>query len=444
MMKKPSTLVMLMLSGLVTLAQPPCHTTSSEDGSTYRIISKCDYTFREMLDEGVTTASRQVEILNIPIRQFGFVVKAYIKRHNFALGRRGIRKTTFRSVVFTYPSVTPTGEPVMLSGLVVMPLLQGNEPSRVLLYHRIIASSYKIAPTNSLPIEAVLTADNTVCVFPDYYGIGMTEGEPLPFASFGYHARCATECLLTALEIVKAEGVSLSEDHYTWNTGYSQGAGYALATQKYIETVLPDSVSQRLNLRWSFCGGGVYSPAQLFEHAMVNNRLGSSPAIYLQSLRSFLHYNPAIPDTVSLSAFLSPNAIEAGIDSLMLSYDDGLWDLASRIEGLEGYRKADDLFCRDMTDTSGALYRMVSCSFRDDDCTTGWIPKAQVVLYHSEDDSVAPFLLALQVQESLSDSENSCILFPSGNGGSHSNASFKYFCQLLLFSEEKLYNRFCK
>ena len=433
-----------MLTALLSQAQSPCRHDTGEAVSSYQIVSVKDYSFSELLDEGVGTASRQLDILHIPIRQFGFVVKAYIRSHHFALGMNKRRKATFRAVAFAYPSLSPTGEPVMLSGLVVIPLLGGNRPSGVLLYHRLLAASNTIAPSNSLPAEAALAADNTVCVFPDYYGCGTTEGEPLPFVAFNYHARCATQCLLAALDIVGDQGVAMADGFHTWNTGYSQGAGYALATQKYIETELPDSVARRLNLRWSFCGGGVYSPDRLFRHAIESGDLGSSPAVYLQSLRGMLHYDRAFADSIPLRALLSERAIHDGIDTLLLTRDDGLWELSSRIEGLDGISSPADFFSSAVTDTSSELFRTVMKAFALDGCTSGWNPKAPIAFLHSQCDSLAPIRLTHDAILQLSANGASCTLSSPRRNGSHSNTAFKYFRLLLRLSEDRLYSRYVK
>lgn len=403
----------------------------------YRVVSIHDYSFEELLDEGINTLARQLDILHVPIRQSSSVIKWYIRRHIIKENRCN---TSFRAISFVYPSVTPQGEPVMLSGLVTIPLLHGNTPSHMIIYHRLVCVSNTIAPSNSLPVEAVLTADNTICVFPDYYGCGVTQNNTLPYAAINYHARCATECALVALNIVHDIGIDLAPEFYTFNTGYSQGAGYALATHKYIETSLPDSLSRRINLRWSLCCNGVYSPDKLFESAILNNNMGSTPSIYLQTLRSLLLTNRESFDGISVRDFLSDKAIGTGIDSVLLTNDDGLWDLSNRLDGRDKSHHPADYFNPNVLDTSTELYRTIMAILSLDDCVTGWIPKSPVVISHSKKDNTIPFQLALMAQSQLSAENNHCILYVPPINGSHVFSAFLYYTTLLSHSEDELFH----
>ncbi|MBO4741975.1 MAG: hypothetical protein J5605_10120, partial [Bacteroidales bacterium] len=80
----------------------------------YHILHIRDYTFDELLDDGITTAARQFEVLHIPIQSFRCFIKKCIKGHRFELnkGERRVKKTIFRSIAFSYPSISPQGKPI--------------------------------------------------------------------------------------------------------------------------------------------------------------------------------------------------------------------------------------------------------------------------------------------------------------------------------------------
>ena len=414
-----------------------------DSDNSFVILSVNDYRFNKIINKGITTTARQMDVLHVPIRWCRLFIWEHIRRHHFALnkGKRRVRKTTFRAIAFAYQSLSPQGEPIMLSGLVTIPVLSDNRPERMLIYHRILAPSYKIAPSNSLPIEAVLTADNTICVFPDYYGCGITEGCPTSFTALNYHARCAVDCALAALDIVHNEGVELSDGFYTWNTGYSQGAGYALATQRYIENVLSDSLSQCINLKWSLCGGGIYEPEKLFEYFINKGDMGSTPSIYFQALRGVFNGHPESVRGMSIRDFLSEKAIRLGLDSILESPDDGFWDLTVKIDGLCDSNDPTDYFNPLMSDTSSLYFKTLDEALVIDGCISDWYPLNPIILYHSKNDNCVPFQHAVQVHEQLNRLDTICLISTPPKNKSHFQTGFKYFSMLLRYDEKELYKR---
>ncbi len=441
---KRGIIILLLLFSIAIQAQSVHETSCNDSIVPYQVMDSHDYSFKELMDEGINTLARQLDVLHVPVKKFQFVIKDHIKRHPFSLnkGKYRLKNVTFRAISFAYASSSPEGEPVMLSGLVTIPIIDDNKPKKMLVQHRILAPSYSIAPSNSLPFEAVLTADNTVCVFPDYYGCGITEGKNLPYVSLNYHGRCATECVLAALLILQDAGIELADNFYTWNTGYSQGGGYALAVHKYIETSLPDSLARRINLKWSLCGGGVYRPSEFYKHAIATGNMGTTPAVFMQGLRSlfFGHKDRMMGSTIR--DYLSEKAIALGLDSLLLTYDDGLWDLVDRM-GENGLRNDPaNYFCPTMLDTSATQFKKLISAFELDDCSLGWHPSSPIVFYHSKKDNCVPYQQAVNAHRNFSDSGASCTLVNPKSNGSHVFTSVFYYAKILRMKEEKLYKKY--
>lgn len=437
--------VLLLLSSSV-FAQSSYDTIPYDNMNSFVILNVQDYRFNKVINKGITTTAKQMDVIHVPIRWCRLFIWEHIKRHHFALnkGKRRVRKTVFRAVSFAYPSVSPDGEPIMLSGLVTIPILQDNKPERMLIYHRLLAPSYKIAPSNSLPIEAVITADNTICVFPDYYGSGITEGCPTPYTALNYHARCAVDCALSALEIVKNEGIELADGFYAWNTGYSQGGGYALATQRYIETELPDSLERLINLRWSLCGGGIYEPDKLFGHFITKGDMGSTPSIYFQALRGVINGQKQIGDSLSIRDFLSENAIRLGLDSILETPDDGFWDLAVKIDYLCDSTDPTDYFNPLISDTNSVLFKVLNEALVKDGCISDWSPQSTIILYHSENDQCVPFEHVLQAKDQLNRFDKCCFISTPPKNQSHFKTGFKYFSMLLRYDEKVIFDKMLK
>ena len=443
-MKKALLFVLFLLLGCVYLQSQ--NNSADNISYQYRIIKVQDYTFKELLDNSINTLACQLDVLNVPIRKYKFVIKGHIKRHHFALnqGNRRLKKITFRAIAYAYPSVSPKGDTIMLSGLVTMPILNDNKPTSVLVYHRIMAPSYKIAPSNSLPLEAVLTADNTVCVFPDYYGCGITEGEPFAYTAMNYHARCATDCVITALQIIKDEGAELNDDYYTWNVGYSQGGGYALAMHKYIETSLSDSLANLINLKWSLCGDGVYTPIELYKYVLIKGNMGSTPAVYLEGLRSIFYTHKDCLENLTISDFFSDEALDIKMDSLLLDHDDSLWDMGDRLDELVENKDPKYYFSSMAQDTNSLLFKSMTNAFNLDDCATGWHPYSPVVLYHSKKDNCIPYQHTLEAYSMLTDNNGNCFLYTPGINGSHVQTSVLFFSKILRLREDKLFKKYTK
>jgi hypothetical protein len=444
---KKALLFVLLLSVCFSLESRTITNNYADSVSTtYRILDIHDYTFKQLLNEGINTAARQLDVLHVPVRQFGFVIKWHIKTHRFVLnkGKNKVKKTTFRAIAFAYPSVSPKGDTIMLSGLVTIPIINDNKPANMLVYHRIVAPSYQIAPSNSLPIEAVLTADNTICVFPDYYGCGITEGEPFAYTALNYHARCATDCVLTALTIIKDAGIELDDEFYTWNMGYSQGGGYALAMHKYIETELPDSLASQINLKWSLCGDGVYTPIELYKNALATNHMGSTPAVYLEGLRSIFYSHPECLDTLQMSDFFSEEALNTKLDSLLLVHDDSLWDMVDRLDELVENKDPRYYFAPTVLDTCSAIFEAMAEAFDLDDCAKGWHPSSTVVLYHSKRDKCIPYKHMSVVYPMLSENDGDCCLYTPVFNGSHVQTSVLFYAKFLRLREDKLFKKYTK
>ena len=412
----------------------------------YCIIEVKDYTFKQLLDEGINTMDRQLSILNIPVKNFKFVINGHIRSHHFKLnkGKNRLHNTTFRAIAFSYPSVSPKGDTIMLSGLVTIPITDDNKPANMLVYHRIMAPSYIIAPSNSLPLEAVLTADNTICVFPDYYGCGITEGNPFAYTALNYHARCATDCVLAAFEIINDAGIELENDFYTWNVGYSQGGGYALAMHKYIETTLPANLASRINLKWSLCGGGVYTPIELYKHALTTRNMGSTPAVYLKGLQSIFYSHEECLSDLKMSDFFSDSALEKKLDSLLLASDDSLWEIVNKLDELVKDKDPYYYFSPMALDTNSHLFRSMATAFGLDDCALGWHPIAPVVIYHSTKDSCIPYQQASNAYSILSENNGNCFFYTPIINGSHVQTSVLFFSSLLKLCEDNLFKKYTK
>ena len=438
---KISLPLIMVLSVCYSRAQLLCDTALYSSGISYCVMNVRDYSFNELLNEGINTMAKQLAEVHAPVKAARPAIKGYIKRHHFILDKKTRRKTSYRVINFEYPSHSPSGEPILLSGTVTVPILNGNRPQRMLVYHRILVADNSVSPSNSLPIEAVLSADNTICVFPDYYGCGVTEGCSLPYAALNYHACCAAECALAALEILQDSGCVLDTGFYSWNTGYSQAGGYALAMHRFIEDSLSYSAQKRLNLRWSFCVNGAYMPSVLYQSAILNGDMGDTPSVFLQGLQGLFVSHSEQMDTLSVRDFLSDKALSSGMDSILNTYNNGLWGLVDKLDGRDKSHNPADYFSPSVLDTATDLYKTLMSVLKLDDCASGWSPQSCVVLCSSRNDHLIPYHIAEQTYNQLSSAGGCCYLHTPKINSPHFLSGFFYFLNLLHYNENELYER---
>lgn len=416
--------------------------TSNISETTYNITDISDYTFNEILSLGITSTHQKMQSWNIPVRELQFFIRGYIRMHDFELcGACFNRNKVFRIVKFTYPSIAPNRKPIELSGLAVFPLTDGTALARMMIYNDFQACGDDFVATQRIPILSLLAADNTLCVFPDYYGRGSTSGYLHPFLNLKYHALCATECALVALNIATDMGIILDNNFYTWNAGYSRGGGIALAVHQYIETQLPNKLRKKINLKWSLCGDGIYRPATLFKHSINNNNLGVYPAIYLLSMNSLFSYPSNYLNNISTKTLLSDTALSANIDSL-LEKEDGLWPFMKELDKkITGY-KPSIYFNHNVLDTTSEIFQRVSATLSIDDLTKEWHPTHNIVFYHSLKDKCIPISETIATKEIIDDGNGICFIHSPQINGNHGFTGFQYFAMLLGCSEPKLYKKF--
>ena len=170
--------------------------------------------------------------------------------------------------------------------------------------------------------------------------------------------------------------------------------------------------------------------------------MGSTPAVYLEGLRSIFNIHNDSMDNLQMSDFLSNGALEMKFDSLLLDNDDSLWDMCNRLNKLVENEKPDYYFSPMALDTSSELFLAMTKAFNLDDCATGWHPRSPVVLYHSKRDNCIPFEHASMVYSVLADDNGNCRLYTPIVNGSHVQNSVLFYAKLLRLREDILFKKY--
>jgi len=149
----------------------------------------------------------------------------------------------------TYTSIDTEGNPITLSGKVMLPS-DGKFKRFILVSHYTIGSNAE-APSNCFSLEGVLVPLGYCIIVPDYLGYGITAGKKHPYLALDLTARNALDMYLAVRPFLASCGIEPEFDDIML-MGYSQGGANTMGVMRLIETKYADSIK----LRRVFAGGG--------------------------------------------------------------------------------------------------------------------------------------------------------------------------------------------
>lgn len=165
---------------------------------------------------------------------------------------------------YVYTSTDPFGEPITLSGSILIPtdIMNGEKTCQgIILYDHYTIFNRTEAPTRGFAtLEGMLLANpltpDYIIVESDFYGFGVTERFPQAFLQGTHNARANLDALLAARQLLDERGFNYGP--LTFNVGYSSGGFDALAVQKLRDM----EYSDRVSFDKTFAGG---SPSDIKE-----------------------------------------------------------------------------------------------------------------------------------------------------------------------------------
>lgn len=177
---------------------------------------------------------------------------------------------------FLYPSHDPQGEPVTLSGSIIVPqnIMDGKTKSRgVLLTQRFTTINRDEIPTRGyLPSSAGLLANplnpDYISIEVDFYGFGCSERFPQAFCSDIANGQASLDALIAGRRIMENMGISYGD--LLFNVGYSSGGYDALSTLKAAQTI---EGYEDIHFDKSFAGGGPYDLAEVYRQFVTIDTL---------------------------------------------------------------------------------------------------------------------------------------------------------------------------
>lgn len=331
------------------------------------------------------------------------------------------KMTTAIELSGIYPSIDLEGEPIMLSGKVILPA-KGPIKRYILVSHYTIASNAE-APSNIFSLEGLLVKLGYALIIPDYLGYGVTADHIHPYLVMDITARNVLDMYLAVVPFMEAAGCTPEHDDI-YLMGYSQGGATTMAVQHLIE----HHDDEDIKIRRVFAGGGPYDVKATYDRFVETN---------------YASYPCAVP--IMLQGMVVGNKLNVDMSELMQPYiyehlDE--WVNSKRlttgqINDLLGTNITSELLTtKGMDRTSQEVSELYKAMVNNSILTYSWTPKAPVFMMHSIDDDVVPYENATRAKSKWKDAN---IQYSLGHFGGHvaTCMRFIYTVQTLLINDEK-------
>ena len=329
--------------------------------------------------------------------------------------------TTAIELSGVYPSIDIDGNPITLSGKVILPA-KGPIKRYILVSHYTIASNAE-APSNIFSLEGLLVKLGYALIIPDYLGYGVTADHIHPYLVMDLTARNVLDMYLAVVPFLEAAGYAPEYDDI-YLMGYSQGGATTMAVQHLIE----HHGDYDIKIRRVFAGGGPYDVKATYDRFVETN---------------VTMYPCAVP--IMMQGMIVGNKLDVDMQRMMLPYlyenlDEWVNSkryTTSQINAFIGSNTTSDLLSPiGMNRTSKEVSELYKAMTNNSILTYSWIPKAPVFIMHSIDDDVVPYENATRAKSKW---QGANIQYSLGHFGGHVKAfiRFIYTVQTLLINEEK-------
>lgn len=359
-----------------------------EDGTlqltTYdgRQMEALDASFDEVeIGDQETLCSQQADTLRFEVDADGIPVDL-----NF---ERPIQKLNY-----VYPSVDPWGQPITLSGTILIPeeILSCQTPcDGILLFNHYTKFHRNQAPTVSNgDIESMFLANplrpNYIIVESDFYGFGATVRFPQAFVQGTVNAHASLDGLLAARRLLSDMGIDYGE--LLFNMGYSSGGFDALCTQKLRDMEYADQVS----FDKTFAGGSPNDVCEAYRQYVLtdSSAYNAVPLLLMVSTKETQKLD------IDYSEVFQPY-ISGRIDELVNSKNYESWPVCDSI-GRE--KKIHEILSAQYCDlTSERSLEMQGILKSFNLANDEWVPDTtqRIFIFHSRGDDYVPIQAARPV-----------------------------------------------
>lgn len=304
-----------------------------------------------------------------------------------------IRKDEKKATVYNieYPSVDPFGNPVTLSGSIIV----GDEvdannkkaEGTVLYNHFTVFHKNECPSKGDLAVPLLVAGSKMIAVAADYYGFGVTENKNQAYCISRANAQASVDALLAAQKLLKEKG-------YTWedrlfNLGYSQGGQTSMGVLRLLAENYPD-----IKVTHTIAGGGPYDIGETYRQ-LVNKGESSMPSTVISSV---LSYNEFFNLGINYADVFKEDIVKK-IPEYLLSKNYHRLDIE---KGL-GITKFTDMFHPVMLDFNSEISQKLMLAFEKDNLCKDWTPRKteRITLVHNEKDGCVPYANATKMADYL-------------------------------------------
>ena len=328
---------------------------------------EADYDAVEITDEETIFDSYDREL------EFGY--------EEIVLYKRGVHQLNF-----VYPTTDPFGQPISLSGTMLIPDLIWSRimpcEGTILVNHFTVFNRDECPSRGYAQFEGFLLANplnpNYIIVESDYYGFGVTERFPQAYIQGTVNARANLDCLLAARRLLANMGLDYGS--LSFNVGYSSGGFEALATQKLRDMEYKDQIT----FNKTFAGGSPSDLDECYRLYVIND----STAYNCVPLELMVATNYTQQLGLNDYDVLQPE-IAAHIDDWIHSKKYSSWDINDLV-GRE--KKVHEILTAPYCDLESQECKDILKIFKELSIRTGWVPDPtqRIFLMHSRDDDYVP------------------------------------------------------
>ena len=302
-----------------------------------------------------------------------------------------IRKEEAKATVynFEYPSVDPYGNPVTLSGSIVVGdevEADGKQASGMVLYNHFTVFQKDQCPSlGDLGVVLKVVGSKLIAVAPDYYGFGVTGDKNQAYCMSRTNAQSSVDALLAARQLLKEKGYKWGD--FLFNLGYSEGGQTAMGVVRLVAEKYPD-----IKITHTVAGAGPYDIGETYRQ-LVSSGETSMPSTVISTLLAYNEYNELDVDNNEM--FLDP--ILDNILIYLLSKDYKRDDL----EGKLASYKIADWINPILFDFNSDLSLKFMEVFEKDNLSKGWKPRGdeRISLVHNTLDACVPYANTTQMAE---------------------------------------------
>ncbi len=300
---------------------------------------------------------------------------------------RGIVPAIYKSVHVTYETLDEANKPVSASALIVYPLFK--KIKNVMLINHGTQIGAMMIPSNHTSVESVMAATGSLCILPDYIGLGTTSDHPDLYLNSEVHGRTSVDALLTLLDYAEQKNISLDSNYDTYILGYSQGGAVSLASLRRVQQ-LDAATQNRLHLKKVYCGDGPYDLRLTFETYLSDLENGKDMAlgsVIPTVINSMFNSYPEEMAGINYEDFFTAWALKTGVPQAIRQNKEDILDMIVKWNGAS----LDQILNFDYLNAHPEhLDRLLQMMDRQNLCK-GWMPKYPLKLIHSNPDGVVPF-----------------------------------------------------